>query len=134
MLEPVADDSRARPVLVVDDDVLVRTMIADMLRDEQLIVIECGDADEALEILRSGTAIGLLFSDIRMPGSMDGVGLAKIVRNEYPALKIALTSAERLSKDACCDAFYPKPWDTGHVTRGVKSLLAAQEHLHGRAA
>jgi two-component system, response regulator PdtaR len=125
MSEPVAASSSAHPVLVVDDDVLVRALIADILRDADLIVIECSDAEEALDILRSGTAVALLFSDVRMTGSMDGVRLAKIARSEYPDLKIALTSAERLPKDACCDAFYPKPWDSGHVTRGIKSLLVA---------
>ena len=127
MLEPVADNSFNLPVLVVDDDVLVRSMIADVLRDAELLVIECGDADEALEVLQSGTVVALLFSDIRMPGSIDGVGLAKAVKTEYPDLKIVLTSSEQPPEDAFCDAFFAKPWDFGHVIRGVKSLLTRQE-------
>jgi len=128
MLEAVAEKSLGHPVLVVDDDVLVRSMIADILRDAELVVIECGDADEALEVLQSGTKVALLFSDIRMPGSMDGIGLAEVVRNQFPGLKIVLTSAERPPRDVLCDAFYAKPWDVSHVIRGVKSLLPVREH------
>jgi len=123
MLEPVADSSIKHPVLVVDDDVLVRTQIADLLREMGLIVIECGDADEALEVLQSGTVVALLFSDIHMPGTMDDAGLANVVKAGYPDLKIILTSSEWLPKDAHCDAFFAKPWNFGEVIRGVKSLL-----------
>ncbi|MGY8667268.1 response regulator [Bradyrhizobium sp. UFLA05-109] len=123
MLEPAADNSMNRPVLVVDDDVLVRSMIADVLRGAELAVIECGDADEALEVLRSGIVVALLLSDVRMPGSMDGVGLAKAVRTTHPHLKIVLTSSERPPEDALCDEFFAKPWDVGRVITGVKSLL-----------
>jgi two-component system, response regulator PdtaR len=100
-------------------------MIADVLRDAGLVVIECGDADEALDVLQSGTAVGLLFSDIHMPGSMDGAALAKTVKAGYPELKIVLTSSERLPDHAPCDAFFAKPWNFGDVIKGVKSLLAA---------
>jgi CheY-like chemotaxis protein len=123
MLKPVADRSPGRPVLVVDDDVLVRALIADVLRDAELLVIECGDADEALGVLRSGTVVELLFSDIRMPGSMDGIGLAKVVRTEFPDLKIVLTSGDRSPNGAHCDAFFAKPWDVPHVVRQVNLLL-----------
>ena len=108
-LEPVADSSMKRPVLVVDDDVLVRAMIADVLRGAELVVIERSDGDEALEILRSGITVALLLSDVRMPGSMDAVGLAKAVRTTHPDLKIALTSSERPPEDALCDEFFAKP-------------------------
>lgn len=126
MLEAVAEEkSLGLPVLVVDDDVLVRAMIADILRDAELAVIECGDADDALEVLQSGIEVALLFSDIRMPGSMDGIGLAKVVKIQFPELKIVLTSTERPPRDVLCDAFYAKPWDVSHVISGVKSLLPA---------
>jgi two-component system, response regulator PdtaR len=128
MLEPVADSSIRHPVLVVDDDIMVRIMIADLLRDAGLVVIECSDADEALQVLQSGTVVALLFSDIHMPGSMDGAGLAKVVKAGYPDLKIVLTSSERLPDGALCDAFFAKPWNFGDVIRGVKSLLTGWEH------
>jgi two-component system, response regulator PdtaR len=123
MLEPVAENATRLPVLVVDDDVLVRSTIADVLRHAGLIVIECGDADEALEILQSVAAVALLFSDIRMLGSLDGVGLARVARTEYPELKIVLTSSERPPEDALCDAFFAKPWNVSHVISELKSLL-----------
>ena len=125
MPEPVAKNTMKPPVLVVDDDVLVRSMIADIFRYAGLVVIECADADEALEILQSGTAVGLLFSDVRMPGSLDGAGLARVAKTEYPELKIVLTSSERPPDGALCDAFFAKPWDVSHVIREVKSLLVA---------
>jgi len=111
-------------VLIVDDDVLTRSLMAEVLRDAGLVVIECGDADEALDVLQSGTVVALLLSDIRMPGSIDGVGLALVVSTDYPDLKIVLTSSEPPPDDARCDAFFGKPWDLGSVATQVRSLLA----------
>lgn len=117
------DDHGAGPVLVVDDDVLVRSMIADEFREAGLVVVECGDADEALDVLRTGTLIALMFSDIRMPGTMDGIALARIVKRDYPAVKVVLNSSHMPDDGAPRDAFFAKPWEPSIVLRTVRALL-----------
>jgi two-component system, response regulator PdtaR len=88
---PRDDQKTSLTVLVVEDEVLVRMVIADQLRGAGYKVIEAANAHEAAHVLRS-TPVELVISDIRMPGSMDGVGLARLIRAEYPSTKIVLTS------------------------------------------
>jgi CheY-like chemotaxis protein len=74
-------------ILVVEDEVLVRMAIADNLRKARYAVIEASNAHEALDLLRNGVDVRLIFSDVRMPGIIDGVALARIVRSEFPMVK-----------------------------------------------
>ncbi|MGZ5904834.1 MAG: response regulator, partial [Reyranella sp.] len=67
-------------VLVVEDEILVRTVIAAYLRDCGFDVVEAGSADEAVRVLEAGVRIDIVFSDINMPGSLDGFGLAQWLR------------------------------------------------------
>src|SRR4051812_34134058 len=83
-----------RVVMVVEDDIWIRIMIAGELRDAGLEVIECASADEAIDLLRGGARVSVIFSDIRLPGSMNGLGLAKAVRQEFSDRPILLTSSE----------------------------------------
>jgi CheY-like chemotaxis protein len=118
------DEKNARStILVVEDEVLLRLMTADQLREAGYTVIEAANANEAAEVLRT-TPVGLVISDIRMPGSMDGAGLARLVRSEYPAIKILLTSGH-LSEAGCAqhDGFFRKPYDVLEIIRHIKSLI-----------
>jgi PleD family two-component response regulator len=67
-------------VLLVEDEVLIRSVIAETLRDAGLLVIEAANADEAWSYLQTGASVDLVFSDIQMPGSMDGIELARKVK------------------------------------------------------
>jgi CheY-like chemotaxis protein len=71
-------------ILVVEDEVLVRMMIDDELRNVGYTVLEASNADEALEVLRHTPKVGLVFTDFRMPGSMDGAKFAGFVRSAIP--------------------------------------------------
>jgi CheY-like chemotaxis protein len=82
-----------RRVLVIEDDVLIRALLADELRDHGLVVVEAQSADEAMAYLAAGNAVDLIFSDIRMPGAMNGIDLAQQVRSKNPSLPIILSSA-----------------------------------------
>ena len=76
-------------ILVVEDDVLVRMPIAQYLRDCGYKVIEASDADEAMQVLQhQETMVHVVFSDIEMPGAVDGFGLAKWVRERRPGLDV----------------------------------------------
>ena len=88
--EPVPASSAT--VLVAEDEILVRTVIAAYLRDCGFDVVEAGNADEAVRVLEAGTRVDIVFSDVNMPGRLDGFGLAQWLRRKRPGLKIILTS------------------------------------------
>jgi len=81
-------------VLLVEDEAIVRLIGADALEDAGYEVIDAASADEALRILEAIEEIEVLFTDIRMPGSMDGLELAKLVHERWPAIKILVTSGD----------------------------------------
>ena len=80
---PLGEADRAT-ILVVEDELLIRLMIADALRAAGFSVIEAMNADEALAVLRAGVSIDLVMTDIRVPGPTDGLGLADTVRPTWP--------------------------------------------------
>jgi CheY-like chemotaxis protein len=83
-----------RPVvLVVEDEAPVLTIALEAISDEGFEAIGAIDADEALAILESREDIDIVFTDINMPGSMNGLGLARSVRRRWPSAKIIVTSA-----------------------------------------
>src|SRR6187431_2450702 len=79
-------------VLVVEDEMVLRMKAIDIVEDAGYTAIEAVNADEALAILESRSDISLLFSDIQMPGSMDGLKLAHAVHDRWPGIKIILVS------------------------------------------
>lgn len=87
-----ANQDGATVVLVVEDEFLVRLAIADQLRSSGLTVVEAANATEAWLYLKSGGRADIVFSDVQMPGSMDGVEFARRVREGYPAIPFILTS------------------------------------------
>jgi CheY-like chemotaxis protein len=113
-------------VLVVEDEPLVRMMITDALRNAGLYVLEAGSADEALTILKGGATINLVFSDLRMPGTMDGIGLMKALRKSRPDLKLAVASGYSPDWPSLnlVDAFIGKPYDVERAVDRIKVLLA----------
>lgn len=116
-------------ILVVEDDVLVRTVVAAYLRECGFDVIEATSADEAIRVLQAEVRVDIVFSDVNMPGSMDGFGLAQWVRRERPWLKVILTSgAARTAKEAgdLCEhgPILAKPYDHAELERHIRSLLA----------
>lgn len=84
--------SAASVVLVVEDEGLVRLMAVDMLEDEGFTVIEAATADVAWAILEARDDIAILFTDIEMPGSMNGLDLASRVAARWPRIRLVLTS------------------------------------------
>ena len=111
-------------IVVVEDEVLVRMTLADQLRDAGYAAIEAANGHEAAEVLRS-SPVGFVVSDVRMPGAMDGVALARLIRSQYPAIKIILTSAH-LSEAGWArhDGFFHKPYNVAEIIRHIKSLMS----------
>jgi CheY-like chemotaxis protein len=112
-------------VLVVEDEVLVRLCTADTLRSAGYTVLEAAGADEAMAHLAGVAGIAVMFSDIQMPGTMDGVELAHFVRATYPALEIILTSGAVARPVGTEDAiaFVAKPYAPEDVAKRIGDLL-----------
>jgi CheY-like chemotaxis protein len=111
-------------ILVVEDEVLIRATIAEQLRRTGYSVIEAANAHEAVELLRNRFEVKLIISDIRMPGSLDGVGLARLVHNEFPGVKVILTAAHLTEVDWVeHDGFFHKPHDPAQLIAHVRTLI-----------
>jgi DNA-binding NtrC family response regulator len=118
-------------ILVVEDDVLIRMPIAQYLRDCGYRVIEAVSADEAMAVLlHRETVIDVVFSDIEMPGSVDGFGLAKWIRENRPGMDVVLAGTVPRTIDAakglCESGPVPKPYDAQSVHNHIRRMLAAR--------
>jgi CheY-like chemotaxis protein len=96
----MANDASSQPtVLIVDDDPIVRMIAVDFVEASGFLTVEANNADEAIAILESRSDIGSLVTDVAMPGSMDGIGLALAVHERWAPMKIVVVSgAVRPSK------------------------------------
>ena len=115
-------------ILVVEDEVLIRLMISEYLREFGYKVVEAKNAAEATRILRSDEPVELVFSDIRMPGEMDGFALAQWIGRNKPGVGVVLTSAhlepEHLAAQSCADAqFVAKPYVPRTVLERIRTQL-----------
>src|SRR5437868_9951893 len=90
----ITSSTSATNVLVVEDEMVLRMRAVDIVEDAGFNPVEAVNADEALAILESRSDIALLFTDIQMPGSMDGLKLAHAVHNRWPHIKIMLVSGQ----------------------------------------
>lgn len=119
----------AETILVVEDEVLIRMVISEYLRECGFKVIEAANADEAIIILeQANLKIDIVFSDIEMPGSMDGFGLSRWLRHNKPELKVILagtvTRAANAAADLCDEGpTLAKPYEPRAVVDRIRRLL-----------
>ena len=115
-----------RPVvLIVEDELLLRMDAVDMIAAAGFEVVEARDADQAIEILEARRDITVVFTDIQMPGSMDGLKLAKAVRGRWPPIKIIATSGRAQIQETDLPEggrFLPKPYSPGQITGVLREL------------
>ena len=115
---------KRRTALIVEDDADLRGLTAALLEESELDTIECESAEAALAtMLLRGQDVAMIFADIRLPGVMDGVDLAREVKMRWPHLTVVLTSGnagDRLSHLPAGVQYMPKPWQPLNV------LLAAE--------
>lgn len=125
---PKVAESAPRPiVLVVEDDLLQRIYASSILEDAGFEVVEAANANEAILILEARKDIRVVFTDIEMPGSMDGLKLARAIRDRWPPIELILTSGRhRLGADAipARGRFLAKPYEPD-VLIAVISAFAA---------
>src|SRR6266478_7449919 len=113
-------------VLVVEDEMLLRMLAVDMVEDAGYISVEAVDAEAALAILESSLDIGLLFTDIQMPGKMDGLKLAHAVHERWPAIKIILVSGQVTPSEADRPAnsrFFGKPLEVQQMIAELQDMI-----------
>jgi len=119
-----------KSILVVEDEVLIRLAIAEYLRECGYKVHEATQAAEAVAVLESPeVAVDIVFSDVVMPGEMDGFGLARWVRANRPGIEVILTSTVDRSAEVAgmlCEAgpLMKKPYEPQSVVERIKQLLA----------
>jgi CheY-like chemotaxis protein len=121
----VSHDQDQPTVLVVEDETLTRLMLGAELEARGYGVIEAANADEALLILRGNPSVKLLFTDVNMPGVLDGLALAQLARAEHPGVKVIIASGHmQLSEWAVdADAMFPKPYDLVQLIARIGHLL-----------
>ena len=118
-----------RKVLIVEDEMLLRLIGSDTLADAGFEVLEADNADAALRLLAEDRDVQVLFTDIRMPGSMDGLELARIVHERWPTIKILLTSGDTWpGRDEIPDdgRFIAKPYRLSNLQREISALMATK--------
>ena len=114
---------RLPTVLVVEDAVLVRAATSRYLRRCGLEVVEAVSADEALELLGAGDNIQAVFADVKLPGQRSGADLAHIIRDDFPKVKVLLTSGVAPFPDVEGVILLRKPYFPFEVERRLKSML-----------
>ena len=117
-----------RPVvLVVEDEPLLRLFATDMIEDAGFAVIDVGSASEAIAVLERRPDVRIVFTDVDMPGGIDGIRLAACVRDRWPPIKIIITSGKpwptgvMLPTDAI---FFSKPYGQDRVISTIQRMTA----------
>jgi CheY-like chemotaxis protein len=121
-------------VLVVDDEVFARLLAVQIFLDQGFTVLEAEDAEQAIEVLDRNDDIGLLFTDISMPGDMDGLRLIDHVREQRPQIRSIATSGRVDPNRAILPGmtrFVPKPYTAFNLMEAIQEL---EGHHSGRPA
>jgi len=115
-------------ILIVEDELLIRMNAVEMIEEAGFEVVEAASADEAIAILEGRLDITVVFTDIQMPGSMDGLKLAAAVRDRWPPIKIVATSGQvKLGPGDLPQGgrFLPKPYSPAEIMKTLRELVVA---------
>jgi CheY-like chemotaxis protein len=125
MTDAVANKA-APVVLIVEDDPFLRTLMAEFVNEAGFETLEACNADQAIAVLESSSKIAVLFTDVNMPGSMDGLKLAGVVSNRWPVVGILVTSGRVLLQQADLPPsgrFLQKPYQVAAMIADLHSLV-----------
>ena len=120
-------EHRRPVVLIVEDELLLRIDAAEMIKAAGFEVVEAANADQAIEILEARRDITVVFTDVQLPGSMDGLKHARAVRGRWPPIKIVATSGHlHVGKADLPEGgrFLPKPYSPTEVNGVLRELIA----------
>jgi CheY-like chemotaxis protein len=130
-IEEAGLSGRRSTILLVEDEELLRLSLADYLRECGFEVVEACSGDEAVAKLRSTQdPIDLVFSDIQMPGALDGIGLAQWIKQARPGIPVVLASGDAQKSEAAkllceCEPFFAKPYDFAAITGQFRQMIKA---------
>jgi two-component sensor histidine kinase len=125
---PVTGPTELPKVLVVEDEMVLRMRAVDIVEDAGFGAVEAVNADEAIAVLESRSDIALLFTDIQMPGSMDGLKLAHAVHSRWPDIGIILVSGQVKLSDAdrpTDSRFFSKPLGDAQMIGELQTMISA---------
>jgi two-component system, response regulator PdtaR len=118
---------KAKPlVLVVEDEALVRMVATDIAEEADFDVISVATADEAMVVLEGGIDVSVVFTDVHMPGSIDGLGLARSVHERWPPIGLIVTSGRgQVSEHDLPEGgrFLAKPYDAGTLKQALREIV-----------
>ena len=120
------EDPRPHTVLIVDDEPAIRGFLYDYLSQCGFNPLTAASGDEAVEMLEKEISVDLVFSDVRMPGTLDGFGLARWVMEHRPGLPVLLASGDMGKVNATRELIaeiVPKPYDFDVVVRKMHAAL-----------
>jgi two-component system, response regulator PdtaR len=128
MLPTMTSQQIVPVILIVEDEALVRQSVVGILEDAGFRMIEAVNSDEALEFLEADPDIQLLLTDVNMPGTMDGLALAREVHDRWPHIGIIVVSGKSMPQPhelptGC--RFHRKPYSPDTVVRHARELIAA---------
>lgn len=113
-------------ILLVEDEPIVRMAIGLHLEECGYRLLYAGTADDALELLQLHPEIDVVFTDVRMPGKIDGLGLIRWIVETRPRIAVMVASGDT-GKDALCGAqLFPKPYNFDEVTRHIQNAIQAR--------
>ncbi len=128
------EPSPGRPVvLVVDDEILLRSVVAEYLRDAGFRVVEAANGREAVTVLSAGETVDVVFSDVRMPGDVSGYDLAEWVRTNRPAVGVLLASGyvgdagPSYHVGGNAPTLLPKPFDYELLLKRLRDLIGRHD-------
>jgi len=117
---------RKAVVLVVEDNPLIRMCAVDLVLAAGFEALEAGDADEAIRILEARADIHLVFTDVTMPGSMDGIKLTHYIRDRWPPVKLIVASGKTIVEESDLPTgarFFFKPYDHTAIVEAMTRML-----------
>jgi two-component system, response regulator PdtaR len=117
-------------VLVVEDEALVRINIVAELEDRGMHVLEAGNAHEAIAILGDNPVVNVMFTDVDMPGGIDGLELARIVKERYPPIQVIVTSGLRnvAERELPVEGrFFSKPYVSQKVIQTILEIAGTTD-------
>jgi len=118
--------AQKKVILVVEDEAIIRMGAVQMLEAAGFAVVEAGNAHDAVCILENRDDVCAIFTDINMPGTMDGLRLARMTRDRWPPIHLVVTSGLISPNDDDLPPggkFIRKPYDPGHVIATIRELL-----------
>jgi CheY-like chemotaxis protein len=114
-------------ILVVEDDGIIRMTAVDLIERAGLEAVEANNADEAIKVLEARPEIHLVFTDVEMPGTMDGIKLVHHIRDRWPPIKLIVASGRMIVEQNNLPEgvrFFGKPYDPADLVQSIIQLVA----------